>query len=366
MSHTTQANTLLLVQRDAPTVARTVEAALPELGDGDALVEINTFGLTANNITYAVLGRSLRYFDFFAVPASVDAASEACVPVWGMATVRQSRSPMAAVGARLYGYYPASRYAVLAPAHATPAGFRVERPHLPASHAVYHFYSEPARDPFYLPEHEALMVVMRPLFLTGLLLADYFQAHEFFGADAVLMSSAASKTSFGAAAAIAQLSDRPVIGLASARACAQARAFGVYREVVTYDDLARLPAGKFLYADVAGSKPLRHTLRALLGERLCHETQVGLSHWAEGSYDRAGGATPKGDVFFAPAWTARRRQELGDAFFAGLRAGWQAQMRGAIDVFRPEHAQGAAAVLAEFQALVEGRVEPTRAPVFSF
>jgi hypothetical protein len=360
-----QDNTVLLVRRDAPTQARIVEAAQPAAAAGEVLVELDTFGLTANNLTYAVLGRPLRYFDFFEVPAGYDGTQEACLPVWGMATVRHSRSHDVAVGTRLYGYYPAARYAVLTPAHATPAGFRVERPHLPASHGVYHFYSEPVRDPFYLTTLEDLMVVMRPLFLTGLLLADYFVVSQFLGADTVLMSSAASKTSFGAAAAIAQASGKPVIGLASARSVAQARAFGVYADVIAYDELARLPTGTFLHADVAGSKPLRRALREALGERLVHTTQVGLTHWAEGSYDRSEDKAQRGDVFFAPAWTAKRRAEEGEAFFGSLRSGWQAQMNLARTQFHVTRAQGGAAVLAEFNALVEGRVEPTRAPVFA-
>ena len=179
------------------------------------------------------------------------------------------------------------------------------------------------------------------------------------------MSSAASKTAFGAAAAIAHMRGQPVIGLASARGVAQARAFGVYADVVAYDELARLPPGKFLYADVAGSSPLRENVIAQLGARLAHITQVGLTHWNEGSYGRLDGAPPS-NAFFAPTWTTRRRQELGLAFFERLRAGWQQQMALAAQHFRVARAQGGAAVLAEFNALVEGRIEPTCAPVFAW
>ncbi len=364
MTTTPGPNPVLLFERAAPTRARVHVATAPAPGEGEVLVEIECFGLTANNLTYAVLGQALQYADFFPVPADVDGAREALLPVWGMATVRASRSAVIAEGARLYGYFPAARYALLTPAQGTPAGFRVERAWLPASHGVYHLYSEPDRDPFFTPGQEGLMVVMRPLFLTGLLFADYLAVHEFMGADAVLISSAGSKTAFGAAVAIRrQRAELPVIGLASTRAVAQASAFGVYDQVIAYDDLARLPTGRVLYADIAGSMPLRRALDAQLGERLVHHTQVGLTHWAEGNFGGEAGKAARDGVFFAPSWTARRRAELGSSFFASLSAGWHAQFAEALKHFHVSEERGGEAVAREFQALVDGRVEPTRAPV---
>ena len=59
---------------------RVAASELPELEPGQALLRVETFGLTANNITYAVLGEMMSYWDFF--PAE-DGWGR--VPMWGFA-----------------------------------------------------------------------------------------------------------------------------------------------------------------------------------------------------------------------------------------------------------------------------------------
>jgi hypothetical protein len=61
----TQTWTLGVARTD---LARTtlVEHELPELADGEALLQVDRVGLTANNVTYAVLGDApWRYWEFF-------------------------------------------------------------------------------------------------------------------------------------------------------------------------------------------------------------------------------------------------------------------------------------------------------------
>ena len=48
--------------------SRFVVGEPPSLADGEALLRVESFGLTANNITYAVFGDAMNYWDFF--PAS--------------------------------------------------------------------------------------------------------------------------------------------------------------------------------------------------------------------------------------------------------------------------------------------------------
>jgi hypothetical protein len=45
--------------------SRFVTADPPSPGEGEALLAIESFGLTANNITYAVFGDTMKYWDFF-------------------------------------------------------------------------------------------------------------------------------------------------------------------------------------------------------------------------------------------------------------------------------------------------------------
>jgi hypothetical protein len=47
------------------TQARLQETRIHTLGDGEVRVKVDRFAFTANNITYAVMGDQLRYWQFF-------------------------------------------------------------------------------------------------------------------------------------------------------------------------------------------------------------------------------------------------------------------------------------------------------------
>src|ERR1044072_9301523 len=57
------------VKRDDLRQCRIVDSKPPELEPGQALLRVDTFGMTANNVTYGVFGEALSYWDFF--PAEV-------------------------------------------------------------------------------------------------------------------------------------------------------------------------------------------------------------------------------------------------------------------------------------------------------
>ena len=319
-------------------------------------LRIDKFGLTSNNITYAALGHAFQYFKFFPVPGPWSA-----LPVWGFATITESRVAALKEGARVYGYFPAAREAVLSVAGTTEIGFRVDRPELPPTHALYGQYTLLDRDPFAVPGQDDLMMVMRGLFITGLLLADYLDVSQRMGAQAVLISSAASKTSYGLARALQAAGKGQVIGLASARGAATARALGVYDRVVEYEEIAGLgPELSSVYVDVAGSAPVRKALLERLGASLRGIIAVGLTHWNEGAFGGNEGRVPV-ETFFAPGWSARRQKELGAAFFTQLRAGWLAQMESAQRHFKLVHKDGAQALSEAFDTLVAGRASPDEA-----
>jgi len=100
-----------VVDRDDLDVTRVVPAEVPDassLGPGAVLVEIEKFGFSANNITYASLGETMRYWEFFP-----RADGRGRVPVWGYARVVASEHDEIAQGERLFGYLPMSTHVVL-------------------------------------------------------------------------------------------------------------------------------------------------------------------------------------------------------------------------------------------------------------
>jgi hypothetical protein len=100
-----------LVKRDDLRKCQIVESEVPELEPGQALLRVERFGLTANNVTYAVLGQAMSYWDFF--PA---AEGWGRVPMWGFAEVEQSEAQGVEPGVRLYGYLPPSSHLLVTPA----------------------------------------------------------------------------------------------------------------------------------------------------------------------------------------------------------------------------------------------------------
>src|ERR1700693_5941438 len=113
-----------LVKRDSHRECQIAESSVPEAAPGQALLRVNSFGLTANNITYAVMGQIMSYWDFF--PA---ADGWGRVPMWGFAEVEQSEATGVEPGSRLYGYLPPSSYLLVTPRDAGQDGFLDGSPH---------------------------------------------------------------------------------------------------------------------------------------------------------------------------------------------------------------------------------------------
>jgi len=368
MSPSVRDNLELIVRQDDPRAFRLVESPAADvagLDEGEVLVRVEKFGFSANNVTYAVLGKSpiINYFDFF--PGAEPGWGK--VPVWGMGAIVASRHPELPVGERMYGYFPLARYARLRPARTTSLGFDVDRGALPAA---YNSYTLTGRDPFYLPGHEDAMIVFRPLMLTAILLDDFLaDGNGYFGARAIVIASASSKTSFGLAFMLARRhTDRAIVGLTSARNAAFVRGLRLYGQVTTYDEIATLPDVPTVVVDVAGDARVRAALRARLGARLVTTITVGLSHW-----DQAGGPpapeSPGGEptiFFFAPAWLEQRRADWGSAELGRRIVGaWQEFMGRAETWVHIVRGEGGDAASAVYASMVEGRPGPDDAHVLS-
>src|SRR6266540_7027110 len=102
-----------LVKRDDLRECRIAESEVSGLGPGQALLRVDSFGLTANNVTYAVFGEAMSYWGFFPAPDGWGR-----VPMWGFAEVERSEAPGVEPGTRIYGYLPPSSHLVVRPVDA--------------------------------------------------------------------------------------------------------------------------------------------------------------------------------------------------------------------------------------------------------
>src|SRR3954454_21177991 len=107
-----------LVKRDDLRDCRLADLNGLPLEPRQALLRVDSFGLTTNNITYAVFGDAMSYWDFF--PA---AEGWGRVPVWGFAEVENAGGTGLTQGGRIFGYLPPSSRAVVTPQHIDDRGF---------------------------------------------------------------------------------------------------------------------------------------------------------------------------------------------------------------------------------------------------
>ncbi|MCC6846877.1 MAG: DUF2855 family protein [Deltaproteobacteria bacterium] len=358
MATTPAADTMdFLVRRDDLHRTAFASAARPALGDGEARLAIDVFGFTANNVTYAAIGEMLRYWEFF--PA---ADGWGRVPVWGFANVVESRHPGVAVGERVYGYLPMSTHLVVRPDHVRPDGFTDVTPHRTALPPVYNRYLRvgvPSADE---PAREDGSMLLRPLFATAFLLDDLLVEQAFFGARAIALSSASSKTAIGLAALLAARADRAyrVIGLTSAGNAAFVGGLGYYDRASTYDALEGLAADEpTVFVDLAGNGAVRDAVHRRLGDRLRYSCSVGLTHHERMALPPADLPGPAPAFFFAPDRIEKRTREWGPA-------GLQERLDAALGRFVAEsgrwmhirRGRGPADVERVYRTVLDGRAHP--------
>ena len=271
-----------LVRRDDLRTTRVDDPQEGPLADGEARLRVERFGFTANNVTYGAFGEQMGYWRFF--PADEGWGR---IPVWGFGEVIESQATDIEPGQRFYGYFPMSSTATMRP-RAGGEGFEDAAEHRAGLPATYNRYFEATPAAGFAREHDAATAVMRPLFMTGWLIAQELATG---GGGTVALASASSKTAYTTAYALSQLDDPPaVIALTSARNTDFVRSLGFYDTVLTYDEADQLPRGEDLrYVDMAGDADLRRSVHEHLGDDLRASIVVGATHWDHASLDTGGG-----------------------------------------------------------------------------
>jgi hypothetical protein len=340
----------LAVSREDLSHTALLEGDAPEPADGEAVLRVDRVGVTANNVTYAVLGDSFRYWEFFPTEPGWG-----LVPLWGFAEVVASRADGVAVGTRVYGYLPPASHLLVRPDRADERGFRDAAEHRAALPSPYNAYAATTADPAYRAEHEDLQVLYRPLFFTSFVLADQL-ADDSRGARVLALSSASSKTAYGAAFLL-RGGEREVVGLTSARNVAFTEALGCYDRVLAYEDAAQLEQVPTAYVDLAGSTPLRQALHEHLGSQLVLDLVVGVTHQDASPAGTLAGARPQ--VFFAPDRMRQRAADWGprglDERFAEAWARFVPVVQGWVDVQLGEGPEGLRSAWLE---VLQGRAQP--------
>lgn len=324
------------------------------LAPGQALIRVDRFAVTANNVTYGAVGEMIGYWSFF--PAA--RAGWGRIPVWGFGDVAASRCDALASGERIYGYLPMSTHVVLAPDQVTAGAFVDAAPHRAALPPIYNQYTRCAADPLHAREREAHLALFRPLFTTAFLLDDFLAEQEGFGARQIVLSSASSKTALGLACLLHTRGGAAVVGLTSARNAGFVERTRYYDRVVAYEALTTLAATPTVFVDFAGDGGVLERLHRHLGAHLRHSAQVGVTHWERlGTPADLPGPAPV--FFFAPTRLQQRLHDWGASQF-------QQRIGGAMQRFLTssgawlrivEH-RGPDAVAQLYRRMVDGAIDP--------
>jgi hypothetical protein len=340
-----------LVRRDDLRRCRFAETEPPEPGPGEAVLALERFGLTSNNVTYAVMGDAMSYWKFF--PAEEGWGR---IPVWGFAHVAASAHADLPEGARVYGYFPVSTHLVVRPRPADGGGFVDATPHRVDLPAVYNAYVPAAAEP---AAGEDSQLLFRPLFGTSFLIDDMLDEQGFHDASSVWLSSASSKTALGTAFMLSRRDRIKVVGLTSAGRADFVRGLGVYDRVVSYDELEGAATERAVYVDVSGDAELRGRVHRHLGHALAYDCAVGASHWDRVFADPGPLPGPAPELFFAPARFAKRVEDWGAG---GLQertgAAWAPFAEWAAGWLQVEHGAGPADIERRYLELVEGSAPP--------
>lgn len=334
-----------------------------DLEPGRVLFRVDRFALTANNITYALAGDGLGYWRFF--PAEEGWGR---IPVMGFGEVVRSTHPGVTEGTRCFGFFPMSRYLVIEPSRATKEQIVDGAPHRAGLAPVYGQYTPVLGDPLYSAAHEDAHLLLRGLFLTSFLVEDFLCERELFGARAVLISSASSKTSIALAFQVSRTGRAKAVGLTSARNLDFVKGLGCYDQVLTYEEIASLPAAvPAVFVDMAGNAGVQRAIHEHYRDQLKYSCGVGATHWSEANL--AGGADlpgPKPEFFFAPAQIQKRSKDWGpDGFQQRVGDAWRAFRDASSAWLHVVRGTGREALERVYQDTLAGRTQPQDGHVLS-
>ncbi len=353
------------IRKDDLRVARVMEVSAAPLAEGAARLRLDLFALTSNNITYAAMGAGpLGYWDFFPGPEGWGRP-----PVWGFASVVQSRSSGVEEKARFYGYFPLSETLDVVPVKVEERGFFDGAAHRRPKAAVYNQYLNTVTDPVFDAAYEPEQTLFRPLYATGWWAADCVH-HGQPPPRTIVISSASSKTALATAHQLRRLGDAQIVALTSARNAGYVQDTRLYHQTFTYEEMASVRAeAPAVYVDFLGRDAFAAEVHRMLGASLVRSILIGATDWVS----KPGGIQPptaalegpQPEFFFVPTYAAARIKAEGE-----LRAAMQRDLRA---FYAASHAfvvarriAGADAILESWARLAAGTTSPREGLVLSF
>ncbi|CAM9428119.1 unnamed protein product, partial [Ectocarpus fasciculatus] len=295
---------------DTRLIQEDVEALQP----GQLRLQVESFALTANTVTYATVGDKFGYWDFY---PSREPLQWGRVPAIGWARVVESTVDSVSEGGRYFGWFPMSEFVTMS-AVTRRSGFRDVGPHRAKHAPVYVDFMRTDLDPYHVDssrDGEDRQILLRGLFLTSFLADEYLADLQYYDAKTIVIVSASSKTALGLAQRLVskkQDFDISIVGVTSARSIPFVSSTNLYDRVVSYQDIDLIPSSeKSVVVDMSGNRAIIAAIHRRLGESLQHSMAVGFSHHESMKSARNEVCGPEPKLFFAPTEVVRRSEEWG-------------------------------------------------------
>jgi hypothetical protein len=252
--------TMIATVRDDMKETVILRDELPPLERDEIRLRVDKVGLSANNLFYAQMGNA-PFLKFFAVyPVGDEHEELANVPAWGVATVIESSNPEFSPGDQFRGFLHMTNV-VQMKARRTPEGFTAFGGGRDKINPAYNgFLSVDAEGDSPIRGHGQkpdLAMTAAPGAGSGFIMAELLRMNDFYGANAIVLTSASSKLSLATALLLRKERDQgdlaKITGYTAPHNADFVRATGLYDDVVTYDE--GLPGDdtlRHLLIDVAG------------------------------------------------------------------------------------------------------------------
>lgn len=348
------------VRKDAIVEKRVVAgASASPVADGEVRIEIERFGFSANNITYAAVGNRIGYWQFF--PASGgDADGWGVIPVWGFGVVVASGVDEIKLGERIFGYFPSARSLLVQPKCVVAAAFVDGAAHRAGLPAGYNTYRRVAGEQDYDPSLDNERMLLWPLLITSFCLWDALQQNAWHGARQLIIVSASSKTGIGLAYAVHADVDGPqVLGMTSQRNLDFVSGLAPYDSAVCYDDLSAIDSSiPAVIVDMAGNANVLGRLYEHLGDNMKYCINVGLTHWDETAATEVN-LRARSEFFFAPDHISARIKDWGAEGFAQRTSDYiAATIQSCSEWLKFRSLAGLAELSDNYQDVCDGKVAP--------
>lgn len=342
------------VLKDQLSNTRLTKLPDEELLDGAIRVAVERFALTANNVTYGVVGERIGYWRFF--PA---AEGWGVIPVWGFGDVVDSRCAGVNVGERLYGFFPMASHCDLQPGKQTDERVLDGTPHRRELPAVYNSYARTQAETWYDSSMDDERMLLMPLFVTSYCLYDFLADNAYFGAEQLIISSASSKTAIGLAYALDEEGAAPPsIGLTSTGNRQAVEALRLYGTVTDYNNIETIADVPTAIVDMSGNGAVLSQLHGYLGANMRYTSNVGVTHYDANEMGEHYIAE-RSAMFFAPGHIKKRADDWGYGVLESKATQFWAnaalRSRAWLEI---ERVKGLEALSPAFEKLLEGGIPP--------